>query len=576
MGRRSLAFLGVSLVALVAVAVVLSRDSIQGVGSNADISLSADESQYILGQTVVFTGSLAFADGETAAVSRVRLLNTQGPQALDLDLPVSDTAGQFIDISSQVSGTLLADISLNNVTSLGGTLPGGTLPGNAPGTALPSGGNFTGLTGGGSIDYVVKWTPPVLLEPAPVFTLIPQTDSLFSIPLVTPPVQGSGTILPASDLNFTVPTVGAPTGTALPQAEFAFNVPTVTAGTNATTSLPDLPDTKFATTSPTDIGGFDIPDLLALGHIASAPSGVQDFPDTTAGFDIPNLVTAGAVPSAPSGVPNLPEASVAFPMSGTPSPRGLGTDGSNFWVVEDGTGTGGVDRLVKLDNTGTSTTSPSVLATIDGPSADLEGVAFANGHLWVVENLLRCFDEIDTARCDRSHRIFKVDPSDPPNATTTTWATTGKAVAIINTADTGSEIAGIAVEGTGASASLWLVDRFGFSIYNISQSGSEISTVFPDRFVERMDGIAFSGNALYTIDNVAARLTQWTKSGQFIQQFNIVQEGTTTAVSGIRGMTFKTVSSKDVLYLGSSDGNVYDAFFAPARYHGPEGHHLFA
>ena len=571
MGRRSLAFLGVSLVALVAVAVVLSRDSIQGVGSNADISLSADESQYILGQTVVFTGSLAFADGETAAVSRVRLLNTQGPQALDLALPVSDTAGQFIDISSQVSGTLLADISLNNVTSLGGTLPGGTLPGNAPGTALPSGGNFTGLTGGWSIDYVVKWTPPVLLEPAPVFTLIPQTDSLFSIPLVTPPVQGSGTILPASDLNFTVPTVGAPTGTALPQAEFAFNVPTVTVGTNATTSLPDLPDTKFATTSPTDIGGFDIPDLLALGHIASAPSGVQDFPDTTAGFDIPNLVTAGAVPSAPSGVPNLPEASVAFPMSGTPSPRGLGTDGSNFWVVEDGTGTGGVDRLVKLDNTGTSTTSPSVLATIDGPSADLEGVAFANGHLWVVENLLRCFDEIDTARCDRSHRIFKVDPSDPPNATTTTWATTGKAVAIINTADTGSEIAGIAVEGTGASASLWLVDRFGFSIYNISQSGSEISTVFPDRFVERMDGIAFSGNALYTIDNVAARLTQWTKSGQFIQQFNIVQEGTTTAVSGIRGMTFKTVSSKDVLYLGSSDGNVYDAFFAPAVTTDPKG-----
>ena len=107
MGRRSLAFLGVLLVALVAVAVVVNRDSIQGVASNADISLSADESQYILGQTVVFTGSLAFAEGETAAVSRVRLLNTQGPQALDLDLPVADTAGQFIDISTQVAGTLL-------------------------------------------------------------------------------------------------------------------------------------------------------------------------------------------------------------------------------------------------------------------------------------------------------------------------------------------------------------------------------------------------------------------------------------------------------------------------------------
>ena len=268
MGRRSLAFLGVLLVALVVVSVAVNRDSIRGVASNADISLSADESQYILGQTVVFTGSLAFADGETAAVSRVRLLNTQGSQALDLDLPVADTGGVFIDISSEVSGTLLVDISLNNVSSLGGTLPGGTLPGNAPGTVLPSGGNFTGLTGGGSIDYVVKWTPPVLLEPAPVFTLIPSSDSLFSIPLLTPPVQGSGTVLPATDLRFAVPTIGAPSGTALPQAAFAFNVPSLSVTTNASTSVPDLSDTKFATTSPTDVGGFEIPDLLAL---ASSP-----------------------------------------------------------------------------------------------------------------------------------------------------------------------------------------------------------------------------------------------------------------------------------------------------------------
>ena len=221
MSIRSLAFLGVLLVALIAISVVLNRESIQGVDSNADITLSADESQYILGQTVVFTGSLAFADGETAAVTRVRLLNTQGPQSLDLDLPVADTARISIDISSEVSGTLLVDISFNNIVSLGGTLPGATLPGTVPGTSLPSGGNFTGLSGGGSIDYVAEWTPPVLLDPAPVFTLIPETDSLFSIPLISPPVQGGGTVLPASDLNFTIPTVGAPTGTALPDAAYA-------------------------------------------------------------------------------------------------------------------------------------------------------------------------------------------------------------------------------------------------------------------------------------------------------------------------------------------------------------------
>ena len=354
----------------------------------------------------------------------------------------------------------------------------------------------------------MKWTPPVLLEPAPVFTLIPSTDSLLSIPLLTPPVQGSGTVLPATDLRFAVPTIGAPSGTALPQAQFAFDVPTVSVTTNASTSVPDLPDTKFATTNPTDVGGFEIPDLLALGLIASAPAGVQDFPSTSVAFSIPDLVALGAVPSAPAGVSNLPEAGVAFPIAGSPAPRGLGTDGSNFWVIGDGAGPGGVDRLVRLDNTGTSTSSPSVLATIDGPSSDLEGVAFANGYRWIVENLFRCFDGIDTARCDRSHRVFKIDPSDPPNATATTWATTGKAVAIINAPDTGAELAGIAVEGSGASASLWLVDRFGFALFNISQTGSEISTVFPDRFVPNMDGVAFSNNTLYTIDSVAARTMQ--------------------------------------------------------------------
>ena len=46
---------------------------------------------------------------------------------------------------------------------------------------------------------------------------------------------------------------------------------------------------------------------------------------------------------------------------------------------------------------------------------------------------------------------------------------------------------------------------------------------------------------------------------------------TGAAISGIRGMTFKAIEAKEVLFIGSSDGKVYKGFFAENVTTNPKG-----
>ena len=448
-------------------------------------------------------------------------------------------------------GDIFVRVTFNGVQDIGGTLPGGTLPGIVPGSGLPDGANLKSTVDGGTVDYEIRWNPPVFLDPAPEFTLLPSIDVLFPIPQLTGPTAGGGTVLPNSDLAFAIPVVGAPGGTALPSVDFQFDIPQAVVTSNAPVGTPDLPNTDGS------LSGFDIPDIS--GSLPSAPAGVPSFPDTLADFDIP----APSVASAPAGVPDLPEAAAFFTAPDTPVIRGLGTDGSNFYVVKNGT----PDTIQLLTSTGGAST------TLTGPSDKVEGVAYLNNRLFVVENLGRCFDTIDTARCDREHRIFKIDPT-LSFTTEADWALVasgGKAEAIFNTVDQFDPMGGITAEGSGGTGTLWLGNEFGFRLYNVSQSGDELTSPDVDSFNPRIDGIAFSEDLLYTSDSAASQISQWNKLGQRISIFDMKIENTATPVSLIRGMTFKTVSSSEVLHIGSSDGKVYRGFFAPTVTNTPRG-----
>ncbi len=346
------------------------------------------------------------------------------------------------------------------------------------------------------------------------------------------PSGPSGTVLPNTDLVFTIPTVGAPasaTLAVLPNTDFAFNIPEVAISTNASSTVPDLPNTDSVN------NGFDIPDLAALNLVPTTPTTTREFPNSTTTFAIPDLVSLGLVPSAPSGVPNLPSVASHFVTSTTI--RGMGTEDNDFWIITNGTGLSGVDQIQKITDGATST-----LATIDGPSSSLEGVAFLNGFLWVLENLFRCGDTVDTS-CDRQHRVFKVDPASPPTGTSTaaieaSWGS----LATVSAPEAFAEITGIAPEGSGATASLWLTRKDLFKFYNISLAGSELSSPSTDSFVDGVQALAFNDDALYTAKGDT--ITQWTTEGRKVTEF-------ITSLTGVSGLTFKD----DVLYMAHPSGS---------------------
>lgn len=513
---------------------------------------TSGDPQYVLGETIVFPEAqttIEFTHPEEAVITNVKLI-VSGPQGMTVNLPINAgtyTASQLPD-PSQVVGDLTVTVVLDEVT------------GQAfAGYGIFAGYGYKSTASTARIKYRIEWTPPVLLDPPPTFSLITNgdTDTEFAIPQLSPPAPLTGTLLPSTDLEFTIPQVGAPSfGTVLPSTIEAWtggDIPALTVVTNASSALDALPNT-------TDLSpfGFNIPQL----SVGSAPSGVADFPDTSADFDIPQVAFATA-----SGVPDAPEASVAYTVPAGGIGRALGTDGTNFWVVSENAGTGGVDLLVELAASGVATGT-----TIDGPSSSVEGIAFLNSRLFVAESLFRCFDLIEVSTCDRSHRVFQIDPTDAPTSEAT-WAETGKTIKIFSLVDNFAEIGGITAEGSGATGSLWISNKFGWSLYNVTQTGSELSTPFPDRFVERMDAIAFnsSNNLLYTVDNVAGQVSSWTTTGKQVQQYNMVIEGGSTKVPGIRGLTFKTVSGAEVLFMAANTGDVYQTFFPATVTTSPRG-----
>lgn len=568
MNKKSLIYSGLLLLALVVVSVLLNRGFVQGVVNEADIHLESDSEEYLLGQPENFSATLDFAVNEEATVHQVRLV-VDGPQPLDVALPLQE--GTF-DLSAETPSdddTLTVDVSFVNVEPLGGTIPPSA---TLPSSTLPGGGQFKGIGPGARIVYNVQWRPGIFLDPPPVFTLVPQTEVLFPIPQLEAPETGIGTVLPDTELQFSIPILDAPSGTVLPSVETVFSIPQVTISSSAPAELPDLPDTAASfdiptvsvesappgvTNYPDSVIAYDIPQL----SVESAPAGVPDLPNTTQAFAIPDLVALGLVPTAPAGVPNLPDSALAFSVPGDASPRGIATDGTDFWLIIDGITD---DQIIKVDGT----TGAQIGAAANGPSNNLDGITYLNGFLWVVENQFRCFDDIDgnttsdEPRCDRSHRIFKVDPTNIPD-TDAEWAPLfGTA---INAPEIASEIGGITAQGSGATGTLWLARKTGGRLFNIEQNGNEIASPFTDQFVSSMEAAAFDSGVIYTSDG--GTITAWTTTASKIKDTI-----TNPSRGNIRGMTFKTVDGQPVLFFASAtDKKVYKGFFATTVTQNPRG-----
>jgi len=543
MNRKSIAYSGILLLALILSSVVLNQDVVRGLTSNTHVALATSGSTHLLGQEVIFVGSLQFGVDETASIEKLRLLNTSGPQALDVELPIVDTGGSFVDLSSAVSGSLRVKITFNNIAASGS----GTLPGTLPGSTLPSSGDFKGGASGGSIAIVAAWTPPVFLDPVPNLTLIPSYDTYFALPTLTEPTDIAGTKLPDSGYAWVggeIPTAGVTSGTALPDSTSTAAVPQITLATNAPSSLPPIPNsTGYMGIGATTTAGFTIPTLTAVTSSAAS------FPSATDSFAIPSpTIATSSITGFGSG------ADVVFTVpaidgstSSAQVVKGMAHDGTDFWFVLAGASN---DLIIKVDGSYPYHFSTSTTA----PSNSIDGIAAVGSSLYVVENQHRCSGAIETGNDCTQSRIFKIADSSslPTSSAESSWAagSSNPITAVLHAGEQHHQFAGL---GAGGSGDLWTVDQDGQKFYNLYASGIEKDSNQGEW--TQANAIAFSSNLIYTAKGSV--ITQWTDAGSKIQDVTAENSVGGGELSGIKSLTF---DDNTMYFVSNDDGKLYATF----------------
>jgi PGF-pre-PGF domain-containing protein len=285
MNRKTLVLMGGLLAGLLFISIILNQGLITGVFFDSEVELTSSKASYNLGEAIVLTGAVEFANGEEAHIHRVTLL-VDGPGSVDLNvsLPVAEVTNFDMSGLSGVIGTLRATASFSGLALRGGALPGGTLPGGTlpgstlpggtlpggscasgaipggtlpggtlpggmlPGTTLPGAAQLIGTSSSARIAYTLNWTPPVtgtyVARLVVVATIFDSDDGLTTC---SPVVQVTVTIAPtATPIPTALPTetptpTPSPTPTATP-------TPTPTPTATATPT-----PTPTATPRPQDI-----------------------------------------------------------------------------------------------------------------------------------------------------------------------------------------------------------------------------------------------------------------------------------------------------------------------------------
>ena len=353
---------------------------------------------FILGEPIVLNGSVDFYTTDVSSAQVALTIN--GPVPVSQALPAVD------GLYTYASKYLTVKVTSTTTTfSNGGTL-GSTV--GTVGTVGSTLSTLGTLSSGSSCEctrvyYEITFTPPILISPAPDYTLVPLIGDGFALPVVTPTqiagAQGVPT-LPDTAVAFSVPVVGTPqTGeaAAIPFANLAFAIPTVETPAPAAEAATPLPAaTEFfqipLPSTPTTVAGAPA-DLAANGSPAVAfylkepptatpEAGAPDpLPAVNKLFDVPQAATPTAIAGSKAALPTLttffnipvaptPELAVGTEPLGSATPTilcKLAANGSKLptgMVVQSATaiyvlvdGSSG-DEIWKLD--GTVTGNPAV------------------------------------------------------------------------------------------------------------------------------------------------------------------------------------------------------------------------
>ena len=524
---------------LLTVGAVLALLFVPGARADINTTVGTDETSYLLGQMITFSGSVELTEGETQGITSVRLLvvQTEGPgpvffESFTVDLPLEEgfhDSSEFPD----VPGSLYVLVTTQNITTTVGYAYNYFYLGPQ---ATP-----------GRIDITAFWDPPIFLDPGPVFTLIPSTESLFALqdpPAPDAPPSGAPVELPDATTQFSIPIVpieGLPAGAPdpLPSTVEAFGVPFLATSVPDASPLPST-DTAFAIPlgetvvvgAPTALPGtdrlFDIPSGEAAGAAEELPAITKlfDIPFTgevIIGTQLPSTDTAFGVPLPPTaqpiaGVPELPETELLFDVFDSVlgvlrTPRGVTLDDQAtsdtaddvFYVLTDGV-LDGSDGILKFDVDGVLDTSWAVAgeAFIADPGLqetlrEAEAITLINDGttdlLLVAENTFSNDD-------DANNRIMKFE------------ASSGAFLGTLFNLD--RHITGMHTDTSTVPVSFYMVTEDTFpDVFHRDLNNSSVS---PDTFLGFI-GASPGGLSLFEVD-------MFTAESSFIQRRDKASQGT--------------------------------------------------
>ncbi|MBK50684.1 MAG: hypothetical protein CL768_06655, partial [Chloroflexi bacterium] len=383
---------------------------------------------FILGEPIVLNGSVDFYTSDVSSAQVALTIN--GPVPVTQALPAVDGLYTYASKYLTVKVT-----STTTTVSNGGTL-GSTV--GTVGSTLSTLGTL-GSSGSGCectrVYYEITFTPPILISPAPDYTLVPLIGEGFALPVVTPTqiagAQGVPT-LPDTAEAFSVPVVGTPKAgeaAAIPFANLAFAIPTVETPAPAAEAASPLPaSTEFfeipLPSTPTTVAGAPA-ELASNGSPAVAfylkepPTATPEagapnpLPAVNKLFDVPTAATPTAIAGAKAALPtlttffNVPVAptpvlaagtmplgnstsTIACTLGNSGIPRGMTIQNStNIYIIVDGS----PDQIWKWDGTDTGGTcdldtswgtSGKLDITMNGQGmTSAEGIAISGSHIYV-------------------------------------------------------------------------------------------------------------------------------------------------------------------------------------------------
>ena len=256
---------------------------VQGLTSSSDVELVTSSDLYDIGDTIVFSGELAFSFGELATTTAIHLV-LSGPQTISTNIPLLE-GNHNLSNSAGVQAQLLVEVSFSDVSETG------------MGTNV-----FKGLTEGAKILIEAQWTPDQQIGSAGDYSANLSAD-----------VEGAGGPLTSEQVHFAIVAPTAPAASSGSSGGAGIRLPTKTP---TRTARPTWTSTATPAATATETAGSTGEPIVALTATPTVSPTESPSPSPSPSPSATPVSTSTPSPTATS----LPTATATASPTKVPTP----------------------------------------------------------------------------------------------------------------------------------------------------------------------------------------------------------------------------------------------------------------